>query len=78
MKVFSKYFLQQFIAMKASDFQICCNSSRVKPGFNMPTVAAHRNIMPQINMIPHTDKTRWLVIHEGTTKRYLINIKIHI
>jgi len=40
---------QQFRAMYDSSCQICCNWSRLKPGFN---TTAHPSIM-QINMIPH-------------------------
>jgi len=43
---------QQFIAtcMYDSGYQICCNWSRLKLGFNVP---AHQSIIPQINTIPH-------------------------
>jgi len=40
---------QQFRAMYDSGYQICCNWSRLKPGFNVP---AHRSTVSQINMIP--------------------------
>jgi len=39
---------QQFIAMYDRGCQICCNWSRLKPGFNVPV---HQSIMSQINMI---------------------------
>jgi len=41
---------QQFRAMYNSGCQICCNWSRLKPGFRVPV---HLSTMPQINMIPH-------------------------
>jgi len=36
--------------------QICCNWSRLRPGFKIP---AHRNTIPQINMIHHPVTLKW-------------------
>jgi len=47
---------QQFIAIYDSGCQICCNWSRFKPGYK---VAAHRSIMPWINMIPLPGTLNW-------------------
>jgi len=47
---------KQFIAMNDSGWQICCNWSRLKPGFTVP---AHRNNMLQMNMIPHPVTLNW-------------------
>jgi len=45
-----------------SGCQICCNWSRLKPGFSVP---AHRSTMPQINKIPHpvTLNRHWANLH---------------
>jgi len=50
------FFSQRSIAVYYSGCQICCNWSRFKPWFNVP---AHRNTMPQINIIPHPVTVYW-------------------
>jgi len=42
--------------MTVTGCQICCNWSRLKPGFDL---TAHRRTVSQINMIPHPVTSNW-------------------
>jgi len=61
---------QQFRAMYDSGCQICCNWSRLKPGFTVP---AHRSTMPQINMIPHPVTLNWHQAYQPCSTPLMVN-----
>jgi len=59
-----------FIAMYDSGCQICCNWSRLKPGYKVP---AHQSTMLQINMIPHPVTLNWHWANQPCSRPLMVN-----
>jgi len=60
----------RFRAMYDSGCQICCNWSRLKPGYKVP---AHRSTMTQIIMIPHPVTLNWHWVNQPCSRPLMVN-----